>query len=45
MTEHLPFLHPGAIDIGGQKVPGLRYLTESVNYHMETIIIWKNIND
>jgi hypothetical protein len=26
-------------------VPGPRYLTESVNYHMETMIIWKNIND
>jgi hypothetical protein len=33
-------------DIGVQKVPGPpRSLTESVNYHKEIIIIWKNIND
>jgi hypothetical protein len=31
---------------GSKKFPAPpRYLSESVNYHKETIIIWKNIND
>jgi flagellar biosynthesis/type III secretory pathway ATPase len=34
----------GQIIYGGPR-SSPRYLTESVNYHKETIIIWKNIND
>jgi hypothetical protein len=45
--KHVVLSHRHPPTIGGPKGsrPPPRYLTESVNYHKETIIIWKKIND